>query len=58
MVIKEVGKPGDVMVIDGGGDHSCALLGMLMVSAARKMGVAGVTSRPELDAILQQKGVE
>lgn len=35
-------KPGDVMVIDGGGDHSCALLGMLMVSTARKMGVAGM----------------
>ena len=25
-------KPGDVMVIDGGGDHSWALLGFLMVS--------------------------
>ena len=27
-------KPGDVMVIDGGGDHSWALLGFLMVSTA------------------------
>ena len=35
-------KPGDVMVIDGGGDHSCALLGLLMVQAARKMGVAAM----------------
>ena len=35
-------KPGDVMVIDGGGDHSCALLGLLMVSTAVKMGAAGM----------------
>ena len=35
-------KPGDVMVIDGGGDHSCALLGLLMVQTARKMGVAAM----------------
>jgi RraA family protein len=35
-------KPGDVMVIDGGGDHYCALLGLLMVSAAIKMGAAGM----------------
>jgi len=35
-------KPGDVMVIDGGGDHSCALLGLLMVSTAIKMGAAGM----------------
>jgi len=35
-------KPGDVMVIDGDGDHYCALLGLLMVSAAIKMGAAGM----------------
>ena len=35
-------KPGDVMVIDAGGDNSCALLGMLMVQTARKLGVAGM----------------
>jgi len=35
-------KPGDVMVIDGGGDHSWALLGFLMVSTAIKLGLAGM----------------
>jgi RraA family protein len=35
-------KPGDVMVIDGGGDHSWALLGFLMVRTAMKLEVAGM----------------
>ncbi len=35
-------KAGDVMVIDGGGDHACALLGLLMVQTARKLGAAGM----------------
>jgi len=35
-------QPGDVMVIDGGGDHSWALLGFLMVSTAIKLGLAGM----------------
>ncbi len=35
-------KPGDVLVIDGKGDLSCALMGMLMLSACRKVGLAGV----------------
>jgi RraA family protein len=35
-------KPGDVMVIDGGGDHAWALLGFLMVSTAIKLGLAGM----------------
>jgi len=35
-------KPGDVIVIDGGGDHSCALLGFLMVQTAIKLEVAGM----------------
>lgn len=35
-------KPGDVMVIDGGGDHAWALLGFLMVSTATKLGLAGI----------------
>ena len=35
-------KPGDVMVIDGGGDHSWALLGFLMVSTAIKLGMSGM----------------
>ena len=35
-------KPGDVLVIDGGGNHSWALMGWLMVSTAIKLGVAGI----------------
>ena len=35
-------KPGDVIVIDGGGDHSRALLGFLMASTAIKLGLAGM----------------
>lgn len=35
-------KPGDVLVIDGKGDLGCALMGMLMLSACRKVGLAGV----------------
>jgi RraA family protein len=37
-------KPGDVLVIDGGGNHSWALLGFLMVSTAQKLGVAGIVA--------------
>jgi regulator of RNase E activity RraA len=37
-------QPGDVLVIDGGGDHSWALLGWLMVSTAIKLRVAGIVA--------------
>jgi 4-hydroxy-4-methyl-2-oxoglutarate aldolase len=35
-------KPGDVLVIDGKGDRSCALMGSIMINACRKLGLAGV----------------
>jgi RraA family protein len=35
-------KPGDVIIIDGGGDHSWALLGFLIVRTAMKLGVSGM----------------
>jgi RraA family protein len=35
-------KPGDVIVIDGGGDHSWALLGFLIVRTAMKLEVSGL----------------
>lgn len=35
-------RPGDVLVIDAGGNHSWAVLGWLMVSTAIKIGVAGI----------------
>ena len=35
-------KPGDVLVIDGKADRSCALMGSIMMNACRKLGIAGV----------------
>ena len=35
-------KPGDVLVIDGKGDRTCALMGSLMINACKKLGLAGV----------------
>ena len=35
-------KPGDVLVIDGKADRSCALMGSIMLNACRKLGLAGV----------------
>ncbi|MEP7207214.1 MAG: RraA family protein [Casimicrobiaceae bacterium] len=34
-------RPGDVLVIDGKADRTCALMGAIMISACRKMGLAG-----------------
>jgi 4-hydroxy-4-methyl-2-oxoglutarate aldolase len=35
-------KPGDVLVIDGKGDTSCALMGALMINACKVMGLGGL----------------
>jgi len=35
-------KPGDVLVIDGKGDQSSALMGTIMMAACQKLGIAGV----------------
>ncbi len=35
-------KPGDVLVIDGKGDLNAALMGTIMITACRKLGIAGV----------------
>ena len=35
-------KPGDVLVIDGKTDLTCALMGALMISTAKVIGLAGV----------------
>jgi RraA family protein len=35
-------KPGDVLVIDGKGDETCALMGEIMVSQCMAVGIAGV----------------
>ena len=35
-------KPGDVLVVDGKADRTCALMGAIMINACKKMGFAGV----------------
>ena len=35
-------KPGDVLVIDGKADKTCALMGSIMLNACKKLGFAGV----------------
>jgi RraA family protein len=35
-------RPGDVLVIDGKGDQTAALMGTIMMTACRKLGIAGV----------------
>ena len=38
----QLARPGDVLVIDGKGDTSCALMGTIMMNACVKLGIAGV----------------
>jgi RraA family protein len=35
-------KPGDVLVVDGKGDLTSALMGTIMITACRQLGIAGV----------------
>jgi RraA family protein len=35
-------KPGDVLVIDGKGDQTAALMGAIMITACKQLGLAGV----------------
>ena len=35
-------KPGDILVIDGKGDRSCALMGAIMVNACRQLRLGGI----------------
>jgi regulator of RNase E activity RraA len=35
-------KPGDVIIVDGRADRGCALMGSIMVTACRMLGLAGV----------------
>ena len=38
----QIARPGDVLVIDGKGDTSCALMGTIMMNACVQLGIAGV----------------
>jgi len=38
----QMAKPGDVLVIDGKGDTTCALMGTIMMTACQQLGIAGV----------------
>lgn len=44
-----IAKPGDVIIVDGKGDQTCALIGEIMVSQAMALGVAGMV----LDAAIR-----
>lgn len=49
-------RPGDILVVDGGGDLTQALVGEIMMSRARQMGVAGFVidgAIRDVDAFLQ-----
>ena len=35
-------QPGDVLVVDGKGDRSCALMGAIMITTCKKLGLGGV----------------
>src|SRR5437016_10133037 len=35
-------KPGDILVVDGKADRTCALMGSIMINACKKLGLAGV----------------
>ena len=35
-------KPGDILVIDGKADRTCALMGSIMINACKKLGLGGV----------------
>lgn len=35
-------KPGDVLVVDGKGDQTCALMGAIMMNACKVLGLGGV----------------
>jgi 4-hydroxy-4-methyl-2-oxoglutarate aldolase len=37
-----IAKPGDVIVVDGKGDQTCALMGTIMMNQCRAAGIAGV----------------
>lgn len=37
-----IAKPGDVLVIDGKGDRTCALMGAIMINQCKAIGIAGV----------------
>lgn len=35
-------KPGDILVVDGKGDRTCALMGSIMINACKKLNLGGV----------------
>ncbi|MFX5252940.1 RraA family protein, partial [Acinetobacter baumannii] len=35
-------EPGDVLVVDGKGDQTCALMGAIMMNACKVVGLGGV----------------
>lgn len=51
-------RPGDVIIVDGKGDETCALFGELMVTQAEAAGLAGlVVDAPCRDTGILSKGI-
>lgn len=50
-------KPGDVLVIDGKADQTCALMGALMINACVKRGIAGVVVDAAVRDSLELEGL-
>ena len=51
-------QPGDVLVVDGKADRTCALMGSIMINACKKLGLAGKNLRPKwLEGSLRAAGV-
>jgi len=52
-----VAKPGDVLVIDGKGDQSCALMGEIMMNQCKEIGIAGVVMDAAARDILELRNL-
>jgi 4-hydroxy-4-methyl-2-oxoglutarate aldolase len=37
-----IAQPGDILVVDGKGDRTCALMGAIMITACKTLGIGGV----------------
>ena len=51
-------QPGDVLVVDGKADRTCALVGSLMLTTCRKIGLAGVVIDGAVRDIDELRGLD
>ena len=50
-------KPGDVLVVDGKADRTCALMGAIMINACKKLGLGGVVLDAAVRDIEELRGL-